>query len=249
MMNLLVKENNAVTGYAFARTKHDKKENAIVIDTINFAPFKNVADHANFCVLVQNVVTYRELVTLRSTIAKLEELEIQNFGLDEKQSEQLSVARLKLELATKISDSLEIPDSWKNKHISEYPASVLLLANWIDGIIPQFPIEKIKTLSSIVTSELVENGKVDMSEDFIKEVADLLKDFYAPIYNTVKDSIFKKWTLKFDLKGVRQLLLSCGLVTQVNNGKFEYGLVNDEKIRQNVAHALLRRMQKDNADK
>lgn len=248
MLELLKKENDVVVGYRIAKTKHDKKENAIVLSFSEFNVFKCVADHKVYTNMVQAVVTSREMTTLNSNINKLETKMIENLGfLEEKEKEKLAVYRSQLALATKTFEQLEIPEVWKNKHISEYPQQVLLLANWVDGIIPNFSVSKIKTLVTTVISELVETGKTDISDEKVKEVSKLLKETYAPIYDTKKDAIFKKWALKFDIKAIRQLILASGLTDCVKDGKFTYTTATEEKIKHNVAHALLRRMQKDNA--
>lgn len=248
MVELLNKENNNVVGYKLYRTIYKKKENLVTSDYVEVNCFKCVANHTDFAILVQSIITHRELIDINSAIDKLEELAIQNFGLDDEEQTKLDILYARRKVAESIKSDLIIPDSYKEVSISNYPQNVILLANWISGVIPQFPVEKIKTLVNNVTKSLVDNGKADINDNTVKEVADLLKDFYAPIYNTNKDSIFKKWILKFDLIGIRQLILASGIVAKLESGKFTYVLKSDDEIRKNVAHALLRRMQKDNAE-
>ena len=248
--DLLKKENDIVTGYKFYKTHFDKKENLISLKPVEFNLFKCVANHKDFATLVQNLVTSRELITLNSKIATLEKKQLQEFTLSENDENKLKEYRLKKQLADSFKESLieDIPVSYKDKKITEYPPIVILLANWIDNIIPKFPVDKIKTLINKTISNLVDNGKIEIDDSFCKEVADLLKDFYSKMYSTNKDSIFKKWILKFDLVGIRKMLLACGLDAKVVNGEFTYTMKSTEECQLIVAHALLRRMQKDNAE-
>lgn len=254
-LELLKKENDVVIGYKFVKTKFNKKENSIKVEFItvdeskDIQLFKCVANHQDFATLVQAVITHREKTSLNSAVESLKQEKMDNLGLlDDDKQEKLSRLEKQLELSKNVFSSLNIPSSYKEKHISEYPHQVLLLANYIDGIIPKFPVSKIKTLVTSIISELIETGKTDISDDKCKEVSALLKEYYAPIYNTNKDSIFKKWKLTFDLRSIRQIILSSGLTDCVKNGKFTYTTATEEKIRKKVAHALLRRMQKDNAE-
>ena len=241
-------EQGNVTGYQIYRTTFKKKENLVTTEPTEINVFKCVAGHKDYVTLVQAVVTYRELIDINSSISRLEEKQLQEFALDEKDTDSLRVLYARKQCAEKLQEKLEIPVSFANRKITEYPQNVLLLANWIDGVIPQFPVEKIKTLVAIVTNAIINTGVINIDDELVANVKDVLDGFYKQTYSTVKDSIFKKWILKFDLVGIRQLILSCGIVAKLETGAFKYVPKSDDDIRKNVTHALLRRMQKDNAE-
>lgn len=241
---------NVVAGYVFYMADFDKKENMVKFKTINVNPFKCVASHKDFAVLVQNVLTYRELIDINAQLNKYDSKELKFETLTDRELEDKAILTRKRTLVETFQRELitEIPKKYENVKVTEYPKTVLLLAGYVKNIIPAFPVEKIKTLANNTFKELADNGKADLTEDFCKEVAQLLKDYYSPMYSTDKDSIFKKWVLNFDIKGIRQLLLTCGFAPAFKDGRFTYEPKTDDEIRKNVAHALLRRMQKDVAE-
>ena len=250
MVELLKKDNEGrIEKVVYYTSRYDKKDNTVkvvVIDEFNI--FKCTADHLASATLIQNVVSSRELSELNKTIIDLEEKELMEFGLSDEDNFKLNIARVRKDIISKVLEGLAIPTAYQNKPVTAYPQNELLVANWLGGKYPKFEIEKLKTLMVECGRKFINDGELKVDEVVTKDVKDAFNNTIAKIYSTVKDSIHKKWNCEFTAKNIREIIWSCGTRVAVVNGSFDYQLVSDDEIRRVLTHAILRRMQRDNAE-